>query len=170
MAEFASPDALVAAVRRLKELGYRRLDAFTPFPVKAAIDALTPPTPVPAIMLVAGLSGGALGYLVQWWCAAIDFPINVGGRPLNSAPAFIPITFESAVLFASVAGFVALLVLSRLPRLYHPVFELDGFDRASVDRFWIAIDEADDVYSRDVRDELARLGATKVERMVRREP
>jgi hypothetical protein len=103
---------------------------------------------------------------VQWWCNAHNYPINVGGRPLNSAPAFIPITFESAVLAASLVGFFAMLALCGLPRLSHPVFEIAGFDRASVDRFWVGIDDSDPRFDEAVIGDLSRLGALRCERVV----
>ncbi len=164
MAEFDSPDALVRAYDRLIALGYTRLLSWTPYPIKALVKRL-PESVVPWIMLFAGLFGAVFGYLIQWWCNARDFPINVGGRPLNSVPAFIPITFESAVLFSSLAGFFAMLGFSGLPRLHHPVFEVDGFDRASVDRYWIGVEMTDPRYDERVCDELARLGALRCERV-----
>jgi hypothetical protein len=109
--------------------------------------------------------GGGVGYLVQWWCNARAFPINVGGRPLHSVPAFIPITFESAVLAASLTGFFSMLALSELPRLNHPLFEVEGFDRASVDRFFIGVDQADPRFDERVREELTALGALRCERL-----
>jgi hypothetical protein len=160
--EFRSPEALVGAVERLKELGYTRVDAYTPFPVHELDPPLTRRSLVPLIMLVAGLSGAAIGYGIQWWCNAIDLPINVGGRPLASVPALIPITFESGVLFSSVLGFLALMWFCRLPRLYDSVFEADGFERATLDGFWITVDAADPAFDTGVRDELVRLGAQRV--------
>ena len=162
MGEFVSPEALLAAVDRLKELGYTRLDAFTPYPVKALEEKIAKRSPVGWLMLGAGLAGAALGYGVQWWCAVVAWPLNVGGRPVHSAPAFIPIAFESAVLFASVAGFVAFVALCRLPRLHHTTFEVEGFESASVDKFWIAVDVLDDAWHPELKDELVRLGATRV--------
>jgi hypothetical protein len=161
--EFQSPEALVGAVARLKELGYTRLDAYTPFPVHQLDASLTRRSRIPLIMLVGGLSGAAIGYGIQWWCNAVDFPINVGGRPLASVPAFIPITFESGVLFASVLGFLALMWFCRLPRLYDSVFEADGFERATLDGFWITVDAADPVFDAAIRDDLMQLGALRVE-------
>ena len=129
LAEFDSPDALARAHDRLRARGYERLRSWTPYPVRSIVRQ-TPESPVPWLMLVAGLLGAGFGYAVQWWCNANDYPLNVGGRPLNSAPAFIPITFESGVLAASVTGFFAMLVVCGLPRLVHPVFTVDGFERA----------------------------------------
>ncbi len=164
MAEFDSADALARAYERLRRVGYTRLRSWTPYPVRSVVDQ-APESPVPWMMLCGGLTGGALGYLVQWWCNAYNFPINVGGRPLNSAPAFIPITFESAVLAASLTGFFAMLSLCGLPRLGHPVFEVEGFDRASVDRFWVGIDDSDPRFDETVMDELSSLGALRCERL-----
>lgn len=164
MAEFESPDALVRAFERLRLMGYTRLRSWTPFPLRALLKGL-PPSIVPWLMLFAGLLGGAGGYIIQWWCNGHDYPINVGGRPLHSAPAFIPIAFESAVLAASLTGFLSMLGLCGLPRLHHPVFEVEGFERASIDRFWIGIDDSDPVYDDRVGEELLRLGALRCHRI-----
>jgi hypothetical protein len=164
MAEFESPESIVRAYERLRALGYTRLRSWTPYPVRGLLRGL-PQSMVPWLMLGAGLVGGGLGYVIQWWCNARDFPIDVGGRPLHSMPAFIPITFESAVLAASLTGFVVMLGSCGLPRLYHRVFEVDGFERASIDRFWIGIDQEDPRYDERLSDELVRLGALRCERV-----
>jgi hypothetical protein len=164
LAEFADADAIARAHERLIALGYTLVEWYAPYPVRDIVKRSTP-SRISWVMLVGGLAGATFGYVVQWWCNAIDFPLDVGGRPLNSAPAFIPITFESAVLFASLTGFFALLGVARLPRLHHPVFAIDGFDRASVDRFWIAIDESDPRFDPRVEDELVRMGALRCERL-----
>jgi hypothetical protein len=119
VAEFETPEALEGAYEALTRQGYTRLDAWTPYPVRSLVKAGFDGSIVAWIMLVAGLAGGALGYLIQLWVNVRAFRINVGGRPLDSAPAFIPITFESAVLLSAVTGFIAMLALSRLPRLHH---------------------------------------------------
>jgi hypothetical protein len=164
MAEFDSPEALERAYDRLEDAGYTRLESWTPYGVRGLVKRL-PPSLVPWIMLGAGLFGAGFGYVVQWWCNARDFPIDVGGRPFNSAPAFIPITFESGVLFASVTGFFAMLAFCGFPRLHHPVFAIEGFERASVDRFWIGIDEADPRFDDRLPAQLAELGALRCERV-----
>jgi Protein of unknown function (DUF3341) len=164
VAEFAAPEGLERAVVRLKALGFTRLRSWTPYPVRAVVTQL-PESIVPWIMLVAGLSGAALGYLVQWWCNAVDYRLDVGGRPFHSAPAYIPIAFESGVLAASIAGFLAILGLSGLPRLYHPMFEIDGFERASIDRFWIGVDARDPRFDDRVREVLESSGALRCERV-----
>ena len=164
MAEFETPDALQAAYEALRAQGYSRLDTWTPYPIKGLLKTRAE-SPVPAIMLVAGLLGGSLGYLVQWWVNVRAYRIDVGGRPLHSAPAFIPIAFESAVLAAAITGFAAMLWLSGLPRLHHPVFDVDGFERASVDRFWLGVDDADPRFDPAVSDDLSRLGALRCARL-----
>jgi hypothetical protein len=164
MAEFESAEELVRAHERLRSLGYTRLRTWTPYPVKSLIKEW-PQSIVPWWMLGGALLGGCFGYILQWWCNARDFPIDVGGRPLNSIPAFIPIAFESAVLAASLTGFFALMGVTGLPRLFHPVFTVDGFERASVDRFWLGVDGADPLYDDGVGEELVRAGAVRAHRL-----
>ncbi|HVZ33903.1 MAG TPA: DUF3341 domain-containing protein, partial [Polyangiaceae bacterium] len=117
---------------------------------------------IPRTVLVAGICGAAIGLGVQWYCNALDFPINVGGRPPFGLPAFIPITFEIMVLLASLAAFFAVLRRARLPWLAHPVFEVPGFDRASVDRFWLFVSAEDPAYrgADETQALLCELGAT----------
>lgn len=166
LAEFESADALLVALRRLRELGYSRLDAFTPYPVHEVEETLAVPrSKIPILVLGAGLTGALVAYLIQWACDAWAYPLDVGGRPLNSIPADIPICFETAVLFASLTAFVAPLALSGLPRIAHPLLAVDGFDRMTKDRFWAGIDAADPRFDDAVADELRRLGALRVERM-----
>jgi hypothetical protein len=164
LAEFETPEGLQAAYEALRDRGYRRLDTWTPYPVDGLL-ATQPRSPMPWIMLVAALAGGGLGYLVQWWVNVRAFRIDVGGRPLHSAPAFIPIAFESAVLAAAVTGFVAMLWLSGLPRLHHPVFEVEVFESASVDRFWLGVDDGDPAFDDGVCHELMGLGALRCARL-----
>ena len=145
MAEFATPEALVGGVRDLRALGFDHLDTFSPYPVREVEPLLRlRRSPIPRWVLVGGLSGAAFAYALQWWCAAVSYPINIGGRPFHSAPAFVPIAFETAILAACLTAFVAVVLYARLLRLYDPVFETPGFERASVDRFWVAafVDEA----------------------------
>ena len=164
MAEFETADALQGAYEELRREGYTRLVTWTPYAIKSVVTAL-PESMVPWIMLASGLFGGGAGYLIQWWINVRALPIDVGGRPLHSAPAFIPIAFESAVLAAALTGFVAMLALSGLPRLHHPVFEVEGFERASVDRFWLGVDQADALFDERVSELLARLGALRCARL-----
>lgn len=141
--ELASAEAAVQAARRLRKLGYERLDALTPFPIPELEGALgVRRSRLPLLVLGAGLAGAALAFLVIWWTNARDYPIDVGGRPLDSLPTDVPIMFELMVLSAALAAFGSALVLSGLPRLHHPLFEVEGFERTSVDRFWILVEAA----------------------------
>jgi hypothetical protein len=162
VAEFGSPDGLVRAYDALQREGFTRLESWTPYAVKGIVKRL-PESMVPYIMLAAGLFGGVFAFILQWWCNGKDYPLDVGGRPLLSAPAFIPITFETTVLFASLAGFFSMLGFCGLPRLHHPVFEVEGFERATVDRFWIGVDSADPHFVPDLCDRLLSLGALRCE-------
>ncbi len=149
MAEYGSPEALLAAVRKLRALGYQQLDAFTPYPVKGMDEALAlPRSAVPRWVLALGLCGAGGAYFLQWWMNAYNYPINVGGRPPHSALAFVPITFEMGVLAAGITAFVIVFVLGRLAALHHPIFEVPGFERATIDRFWIGVDAGDPKYDR----------------------
>ncbi|HEX8789367.1 MAG TPA: DUF3341 domain-containing protein [Polyangiaceae bacterium] len=167
VAEFPTVESLENAYEALARAGYTRLTTWTPFPVRKVLKRM-PESMVPWIMLAAALIGGGAGYLIQWWCNARSFPINVGGRPLHSAPAFIPITFESAVLASSLVGFFVLLGFCGMPRLHHPVFEIAGFERAMIDRFWIGVDDTDPAYVDQVSEQLAEMGALRCERIARR--
>lgn len=166
VAEFDSPERLVAAAARIRALGYTRVDSFTPFPIAALDEPLgLPRTKLRYAVLFAGILGALVAYVLQWWTNAIDYPINVGGRPPNSIPTHILIVFETTVLFAALTAFVAPLVASGLPRLHHPVFDLPGFERTTIDRFWLTIGDA--YIARPgmvpLHDELARLGAVAVQ-------
>lgn len=144
MAEFASGAALLDGVRALQALGVSRFDAFTPYEVAGLQELLgVRRSRLGWIALVIGLAAGGGAYLLQWWINVIDYPLNIGGRPHHAAPAFIPITFEMTVLFTSAAALVSALVLGGLPRLWHPVFEIAGFERATIDRFWLAVEAGD---------------------------
>lgn len=144
VAEFDSPDTLVHATEEAYAAGYRRMDTYTPFPVEEAWEAFHfHRTGVPALVLVAGLSGALTGFLLQVVGSVYDYPINVGGRPLFSWPAFIPITFEMSILLAAFAAVLAVIFLNGLPRPYHPIFNTPNFDRATDDRFFLCIEAKD---------------------------
>ena len=144
LAEFESADAIRAAVRAADEAGYTRLDAFSPFPMPDIAECLGHrPFVMPAIALAAGLIGAAVQYYAQYWMNAVDYPINVGGRPLHAWPAFIPATLIVGILWAAAASLIGMLVLNRLPRLHHPLFDAPGFERASQDRFFLYIANSD---------------------------
>ena len=164
LGEFDDPDRIVEAVRRLRAAGYRRLDAYSPYPVENLAEALGHRfNLVPLLTLGGGVSGGAIGYLLQYWVSAIHYPINVGGRPLNSWPSFIPITFELAILFAALAAGLGMLALNRLPQPYHPVFNVPAFVRASQDRFFLLVEARDSRFdAHDTALMLVGLGALRV--------
>lgn len=144
MAEFARPEQLIEAATRAREQGYARMDAYSPFPVEGVDEALgLKQNAVPLIVLIGGIVGACGGYFMEWYAMAVSYPINVGGRPLNSWPAYIPITFELMVLCASLSAIVGMLALNRLPQPYHPVFNARGFERASTDRFFLCLEASD---------------------------
>jgi hypothetical protein len=167
LAEFATPEDMLRAIEGLTRLGYRELDTFSPYPLHGLERAVgLRRSRLGWIVFPIALAAAAGAYLIQWWCNGIDYPLNVGGRPPHSAPAFIPITFEMTVLAASLAGLVVFFVLARLPRLYSPLFEVEGFERASLDRFWIGIDARDAALARrQAERDLEELGATRIVRV-----
>jgi Alternative complex III, ActD subunit len=143
VAEFDSPERLLAAIRGARERGYARLDAFTPFPVHGIDEALgAPRSPLGWIVLAAGLAGAAAALLLIWWTGAVNYPLVIAGKPLFAFEFSIPITFELAVLFAAFGAVIGMFLFNGLPRLYHPVFQHSRFERATDDRFLLAI-EAD---------------------------
>jgi hypothetical protein len=165
MAEFPSGAALLAGIRALRDLGVSRFDAFTPYEVPGLQEMLgVRRSRLNWIALAIGLTFGGGAYLLQWWINVVDYPLNIGGRPYHSSPAFIPITFEMTVLFASAAALISAIVLGGLPRLWHPVFDVEGFERASIDRFWLAVGTGDTALDRE-RDTAALVtaGALRVE-------
>ena len=163
MGSFPTPHAVVAAVRELRQQGYGDLDTYSPFPLEDTTEALDlGASRVPILVAVGGFSGAATGYLLQWYCDAVSFPLNIGGRPPHSPPSFIPITFELAILFGAFGAFFGLFTLLRLPRLHHPVFDAPGFVRATVDRYWISAATADPAKRAEIERALAALGADEV--------
>lgn len=164
LAEFETADALVAAARRLTAQGYERLEAYTRFHV-AELDRVLVHRPswLPAATLAGALAGGLLAYLVQWYTNAWDYPLNAGGRPAHAAPAFVPAAVQVAILAGVVTGFAGLLVATGLPALWHPLFEVEGFERLSRDRFFLGVDGDDARFDREAsaRD-LAEAGALRV--------
>ena len=144
MAEFHSPETLLRAAERASQQGFKRMDAYTPFPIEGLAEALgIGPTRVPLIVLIGGIIGCLGGFFLQYWFAVIDYPLNVGGRPLNSWPAFIPVTFEMTILCAALAAFLGVLALNGLPMPYHPVFNVEQFELASRNRFFLCIEAGD---------------------------
>jgi hypothetical protein len=144
LAEFRKPEELLAAVKEARTAGYRKMDAFTPFPVEGLAEALdAEKTSVPLVALAGGLIGGGGAYLLQYYLSAVDFPLNVGGRPLHSAPSFVIITFELTILGAALFAVLGMLALNKLPMPHHPVFNVPRFALASRDRFFLCIEAAD---------------------------
>jgi ActD protein len=164
MAEFDNPTALVHAARSARGKGYRKLDAYSPFPIEELNDALhLHRNRLPLIVLIAGLLGALTGYLMQYYVTVIYFPINVGGRPLHSWPAYIVITFEMTVLFAAFGAVLGLLALCGLPMPYHPTFNVPRFALASRNRFFLCIEATDPLFDRKgTCDFLAKLEASEV--------
>jgi Protein of unknown function (DUF3341) len=163
LARFEREGALLEAARALRAQGHTGLDLHSPYPLHGADEALgLKRSSVPLVALGAGVTGAVSGYLLQYGTVAYLWPLNVGGRPPHSPPAFIPVTFELGVLFASLAIFLGLLfVYFRFPRLHHPVFELDAFRSASIDALWLSA-EVDAPKAETVAAELRRLGASHV--------
>jgi hypothetical protein len=144
MAEFASADRLLEATRQLREQGYAGVEAYAPFPVEGLDEAVGfTSNRVALVTLLGGLAGGAGGFFMQWYAAVVSYPFNIGGRPANSWPAFIPVTFELTVLCAALAAFFGLWWMNGLPRLRHPVFDAPRFQLATRDRFFVCV-RADD--------------------------
>jgi hypothetical protein len=147
MLEFEEPKTLIQAAELAHKSGYRKMDAYTPFPVEGLDEALgLKKDQVALITLIGGLFGCFGGFFMQWYANVIDYPINAGGKPFNSWPAFIPITFELTVLCASLAAAIGMMALNRLPQPWHPVFSHPNFVRASRDRFFLCIQSDDPLY------------------------
>jgi hypothetical protein len=147
VAEFDSPMKLMDAAEAARELGYKRMDAHTPFPVHGLSESIGfSDKKVPWTVFICGISGTFLGYSLEWYTSVIDYPLNVGGKPLNALPAFIPIAYESTILLAAFGAFFGMLAYNGLPRPYHSVFNTPGFERASQDRFFLAIEARDAKY------------------------
>ena len=150
IAEFATVADLVAAIEASRHRGYRHMDAYTPFPSHAVIHAMhLPPSRLPWIVLAGGIVGLVGGYMLQVYAHVIDYPINIGGRPLHSWPYFVPITFECTILGAALAAVFGMLALNRLPTPYHPVFNDSKFALASRDAFFLCIEATDPHFDPD---------------------
>ena len=164
MAEFDNPTALVNAARAAREKGYRKLDAYSPFPIEELTDALDlHKNRLPLIVLAGGIVGGMAGYLLQYYVTVWDFPINVGGRPLHSWPSYIVITFELTILLAAISAVMGLLALCGLPTLYHPTFNVPRFALASRNRFFLCIEATDPLFApRATSEFLETLGPKEV--------
>jgi Protein of unknown function (DUF3341) len=159
MAEFRTPEALIAATHKVKEAGYSRLDTFTPFPIEELIEEIAPgDTGVPRLVLIAGVVGAASGFILQYIGNIIDYPMNIGGRPLDITnwPVMIPITFEMGILFASFTAAISMALLNGLPKPYHPVFNVPRFEHASQDGFFLCVEATDPLFDRTQTSQLLR--------------
>jgi hypothetical protein len=164
LAEFDTPEGLVTTAKVLLDRGYRALDTFTPYPMHDSEHALgLRRSRLPFAVFPIAVLGAVFGYWVQWYTNAVDYWLNAGGRPAHAPPPFVLITFETCVLFSAFATVVGLVLWMGLPKLWHPVFEVPGFERASIDRFWLGVDETDPRFDRDrTAAELIELGALRV--------
>jgi len=164
IAEFDEPDALLAATEKAHEAGYRNIDAYAPFPIHGLAEAMgVRKTSVPFFTLMGGLTGAATGFGMQYFAMVMHYPYSIGGKPLNSWPSFIPITFELAILFGAFAALGSMLALNGLPRLHHPIFGAKRFERASSDGFFLCIEATDDKYDPErTRGFMSELGPVEV--------
>ncbi len=148
--EFSTPEDLVDAARAMRRDGFTRMDACTPFPVHGIDDAIgIRQSPLGWLVMVAGFIGMVVALLLQWWTGAVDYPLVIGGKPLFAFEPSIPITFELTVLLAAIAAVVGMLALNGLPRLYHPLFNHDGFNKVTDDKFVLAVEAADPRFHAD---------------------
>jgi hypothetical protein len=165
MAEFGDPTTLVEASRRTRAEGYRNVDAYSPFPIHELFDALDAhDRRLPLTVLGGGIVGMLGGFGLCYWTSVIAYPMNIGGRPYNSWPSFIPVTFETTILLAAFSAVLGMIVLNGLPMPYHPVFNVERFARGgSRDRLFLVIESTDPKFDRDkTRAFLEGLGATVV--------
>jgi hypothetical protein len=150
LAEFDTPDQIVEATNKTREAGYRRIDAFAPYPVHGLAEAVGKRrSRLRYIVLAGGVAGFVTGFLMQYYTAVIDYPLNIGGRPLNSWPQFVPIMFEMTVLFAAFAAVLGMMGLNGLPMPYHPLFSVERFKQVTNDKFFLCIEASDPKFNRD---------------------
>ena len=164
MAEFDQPETLLDAATRAREAGYCHMDAYTPMPVEGLAEAIGFRTSmVQRLVFAAGILGALGGFTLCWWMTVIAYPHNVAGRPLNSWPAYIPITFEAMVLISCLTAMIGMLALNGLPQPYHPVFNVTRFEHASRDKFFLCIESTDPKFDRQAtREFLEQLNAQEV--------
>ena len=163
LGEFASEEKLLEAARELRAKGHAQVETYSPFPLRGASDAVgLRGSKIPALALFGGLSGATAAYLIQWFTNAVNWPINVGGRPPHSAPVFIPITFETGVLISAFFIFFGLWIILRLPQPYHPVFEVEAFRSASTNALWLSVESTKPSETEQLTNRVRALGARQV--------
>lgn len=164
LAEFPDTEELIAAAAKLHELGYRQLECYTPLPVEGAADAIGfHRTRMPLVVLCGGIVGGLTGLALQYWTTVIDYPLNIGGRPLFSWPSFVPVIFELTVLFAALSAVLGMLAMNGLPQPHHPLFAVPGFERATQDRFFLTVRAVDPLFDlNQTRQVLEQLGGKEI--------
>ncbi|NJN15779.1 MAG: DUF3341 domain-containing protein [Oscillochloris sp.] len=159
IAEFATPDDLIAATHQAKSAGYSKMDAYSPFPIEEVIEEIAPgDTGVPRVTLIAGLVGASSGFILQYVGNIIDYPLIIGGRPLDISnwPSMIPITFEMGILFAAFTAAFSMIAFNGLPQPYHPVFNTPRFEQASQDAFFLCIESTDPLFDRSQTSQFLR--------------
>ncbi|MBS2026307.1 MAG: DUF3341 domain-containing protein [Deltaproteobacteria bacterium] len=163
LAGFSEEERLANAARGMRRAGFERVEAYTPYQSEAVMESLPGSTQVATVVLLAGFVGIGTGLLIQWWCNAFNFPINVGGRPPLSLPTYLPICFECMVLFGSLSGLYAFFISCRLPKLDHALQRSELFARHTVDRFVLAVRWESASSSRPLEKRLRELGASEIE-------
>ena len=165
LAQFVDPQKLLDALLEAKAKGFRVMDAFTPYPVEAVCEEIEnhKKSKVPLLVLIGGITGALVGFGMQYWISSSGYPLNIGGRPLNSWPAFIPATIEMTILFAAFSAVVGMFALNKLPEPYHPLFNVESFERATQDRYFLLIEAADPQFDQqETRAFLETLGSEEV--------
>ncbi len=164
LAEYDSPHAIYEACQKIRDAGFKHFDSYTPFPVHGLDKAMgLGPSYLPWFVLCAGTTGACLAMFFMIWCSVYDLPLNIGGKPLFSIPAFIPITFEVTVLFSGLTAVFGMFALNKLPTWYHPLFSIKNFARVTDDTFFVMIESRDKKYDqKNVTDFLRKTGAKTI--------
>lgn len=164
LAEYETPAAIYHACEQIRDSGFRRFDSYTPFPVHGLDKAMgLGPSYLPWLVLIAGVTGASLAMLFMVWTSAYDLPLNIGGKPTFSIPAFIPVTFEVTILFSGLTAVFGMFVLNSIPTYHHPLFDIARFAKASDDGFFVMIEARDKRYDRKkVSEFLLKTGAVSV--------